>query len=94
VDSVETDWIPGQARIAELLKMDPGLSIYVVGHTDDAGDFEANMALSKASAATSFASRTRPGFSSQDPAALSKSLFFLSKKRPFSIKNRNPRKAS
>lgn len=37
-------------QIAALLKQHPGLNLYVVGHTDDAGGFPANMALSKARA--------------------------------------------
>ena len=34
------------AEIAKLLKSDPGLKVYVVGHTDSTGVYEANMKLS------------------------------------------------
>jgi OmpA-OmpF porin, OOP family len=35
------------AEIAKLLKNDPALKIYVVGHTDNVGSFDSNMKLSK-----------------------------------------------
>lgn len=35
------------AEIAKLLKNDTALNLYVVGHTDNAGSFDANMKLSK-----------------------------------------------
>jgi OOP family OmpA-OmpF porin len=37
-------------EIAKLLKQDPGLSLYVVGHTDDVGQFDYNLRLSTARA--------------------------------------------
>jgi OmpA-OmpF porin, OOP family len=41
---------PALEQVADLLKQQPGLNLYVVGHTDDAGGLDANMALSKARA--------------------------------------------
>jgi OOP family OmpA-OmpF porin len=41
---------PALEQIADLLKQQPGLNLYVVGHTDDAGGFAANMSLSTARA--------------------------------------------
>jgi len=38
---------PALDEIAELLKGDPGLKLYVVGHTDDVGGLESNLSLSK-----------------------------------------------
>lgn len=38
---------PALEEIAKLMKSDPGLKLYVVGHTDDVGGLEANLALSK-----------------------------------------------
>ncbi len=35
------------AEIAKLLKNDPALKVYVVGHTDNVGSFDSNMRLSK-----------------------------------------------
>lgn len=37
-------------KIATILKLDPSLNIYVVGHTDDVGAFQRNMDLSKSRA--------------------------------------------
>ena len=37
---------PTLEQIAKLLKADPSLKLYVVGHTDNAGQFDANMKLS------------------------------------------------
>jgi OOP family OmpA-OmpF porin len=37
---------PTIAEIAKLLKADPSLKLYVVGHTDNTGSFDANMKLS------------------------------------------------
>jgi outer membrane protein OmpA-like peptidoglycan-associated protein len=39
------------AEIAKMLKADPKLKVYVVGHTDNVGGFESNVSLSKARAA-------------------------------------------
>lgn len=39
---------PALAEIARLLKKDPGLKLYVVGHTDSTGLLDANMKLSQA----------------------------------------------
>jgi outer membrane protein OmpA-like peptidoglycan-associated protein len=38
---------PALAEIAKLLKNDPGLKLHVVGHTDNVGGLESNMALSR-----------------------------------------------
>lgn len=38
---------PALDEIAKLLKEDAGLKLYVVGHTDDVGGLESNLALSK-----------------------------------------------
>jgi Outer membrane protein and related peptidoglycan-associated (lipo)proteins len=43
---------PTLKEIAKLLKTDPGLKLYVVGHTDNAGTFDANMKLSMDRAAS------------------------------------------
>lgn len=42
---------PALAEMAELLADNPGVSVYVVGHTDNIGGYEANMELSRARAA-------------------------------------------
>ena len=39
---------PALAEIAKLLKKDPGLKLYVVGHTDSTGLLDANLKLSQA----------------------------------------------
>lgn len=44
---VRPDSEPTIAEIATLLKADPALALYVVGHTDNAGTFEHNMGLSQ-----------------------------------------------
>jgi OmpA-OmpF porin, OOP family len=44
----ESDQAIGE--VAKLLKSDPALSVYVVGHTDNAGGLESNMKLSQARA--------------------------------------------
>jgi outer membrane protein OmpA-like peptidoglycan-associated protein len=41
---------PALKEIAKLLAQDPKLKLYVVGHTDSVGPFEANMKLSQARA--------------------------------------------
>jgi OOP family OmpA-OmpF porin len=38
------------AEVAKLLKADPGLKLYVVGHTDTVGSLDANLSLSQARA--------------------------------------------
>lgn len=38
---------PSLKEIAKLLQADPKLKLYVVGHTDNVGDFDANIKLSK-----------------------------------------------
>lgn len=43
---------PAVNEIARLLKGDPKLKLYVVGHTDNAGGFESNVKLSQARAAS------------------------------------------
>jgi outer membrane protein OmpA-like peptidoglycan-associated protein len=43
---------PTIAEIAKLLKADPSLKLYVVGHTDNTGSFDANMKLSTDRAAS------------------------------------------
>jgi len=41
---------PALKEIAKLMAQDPTLKLYVVGHTDSVGQFEANMKLSQARA--------------------------------------------
>lgn len=43
---------PTLQEIAELLKQDPALKVYVVGHTDNVGGFDYNMRLSQRRAAS------------------------------------------
>jgi OOP family OmpA-OmpF porin len=38
---------PSLAEISKLLKAEPGLKVYIVGHTDNAGGFDYNMNLSQ-----------------------------------------------
>jgi len=47
---VKPDSKPALEEIAKLLQNDPGMKIYVVGHTDSVGGFDANMSLSLARA--------------------------------------------
>jgi outer membrane protein OmpA-like peptidoglycan-associated protein len=44
---IKTESKPTLDAIAELLKRNPDLLLYVVGHTDDTGDGDANVTLSK-----------------------------------------------
>ncbi|HSX85069.1 MAG TPA: OmpA family protein, partial [Cellvibrio sp.] len=44
---VKAESKPTLDAIAELLKRNPDLLLYVVGHTDDTGDGDANLSLSK-----------------------------------------------
>ncbi len=44
---IKTESQPALQEIAKLLKSDPGLKLRVVGHTDNQGALEANIALSK-----------------------------------------------
>jgi OmpA-OmpF porin, OOP family len=46
-DSLRDDSRPALAEIASALRADPGLSLYVVGHTDNQGNYEYNRALSE-----------------------------------------------
>lgn len=54
-DAGKTDIQPESAKaieeIAKLLKTDEGLTLYVVGHTDNQGDFDDNVTLSQSRAA-------------------------------------------
>lgn len=43
---LKTESNPALQEIAKLLKADPSLKVYVVGHTDNTGAYEANMKLS------------------------------------------------
>ena len=45
---VKAESKPALAEIAKLLKKDPGLKLYVVGHTDSTGLLDANLKLSQA----------------------------------------------
>lgn len=48
---IKPDSEPAIAEIVKLLNADPGLKLYVVGHTDNAGTFEHNLKLSQERAA-------------------------------------------
>ena len=50
--SLKPESTPVLAEIAGLLKQQPSLKLHVVGHTDNVGSFDSNMALSRARAAT------------------------------------------
>jgi outer membrane protein OmpA-like peptidoglycan-associated protein len=43
---------PALAEIVKMLKADPGLKVYVVGHTDNVGQFTSNVKLSQDRAAS------------------------------------------
>jgi OmpA-OmpF porin, OOP family len=49
---------PALQEIAKLMKGDAALTLYVVGHTDNAGSFESNLALSEKRAASVVAALT------------------------------------
>jgi OOP family OmpA-OmpF porin len=48
--TVKPESEPTMKEIAKLLEQNPGLSLYVVGHTDNVGEIDYNMKLSKARA--------------------------------------------
>lgn len=52
---------PALAEIAKLLKSEPSLELYVVGHTDNQGAFDHNIKLSHARAAAVVAALTKKG---------------------------------
>jgi OOP family OmpA-OmpF porin len=52
---------PALTQIVKLLKNDPKLKLYVVGHTDNAGAFDYNIKLSQARAAAVVSALTKSG---------------------------------
>ena len=50
-DTLKPESDPAMQEIGKLLKSDPGLKLHVVGHTDNVGALDANMALSDRRAA-------------------------------------------
>jgi len=49
--TLKTESLPTLQEIAKLMKADPALKLYVVGHTDNTGTFDANLKLSMERAA-------------------------------------------
>ena len=55
--------------MARLLRSQPALKVFIVGHTDNAGGFDANLALSAARAQAVVAALSRAGINPQRLAA-------------------------
>ena len=60
-DEVKPESAPVIAEIMTLLKNRPGLKLHVVGHTDNVGNFEQNLALAKRRAASVVKALTKQG---------------------------------